>query len=91
MPNVHQKAFVQFKKAFIVTDLLDKHLLELYEDAKVKAQDLLHIMEEEKRNRGNFTYRTFPQTNKEPAEQSLSNARHFIRHIRGFIQKQDKK
>lgn len=86
-PNVHKKAFVQFKKHFIDTNLLDKHLLELYEDAKVKAEDLLQIMEDEKKKRGNFTYRTFPQANKEPAEESLKNANNFIIHIKAFIQK----
>jgi hypothetical protein len=42
---------------------------------------LLNIFEEEKGKRGEFTYETLPQANKEPAETSLNNAKLFVSNI----------
>ena len=56
--------------------------------AFVRATDLLNIMKVEKKKRGDFTYETAPQANKDSAEESLTNANLFVSHIRMFIQKQ---
>ena len=47
----------------------------------VRADELLEIFKNEKWKRGNFTYNTIPQVNKEPAEDSLKNAKLFISNI----------
>ena len=53
----------------------------------VKADELLEIFKEEKWKRGNFTYKTIPQANKEPAEDSLNNAKIFLSNISKVIKK----
>ena len=41
----------------------------------------------EKKKRGNFTYKTLPQANKEPAEDSTKNANLFVSSIISFLEK----
>ena len=80
-PNVHQKTLHAFNKFLVKTGKLDKALLEIYEEIIIKAEVLLNIFVEEKIKRGDFTYETLPQANKEPAEISLSNAKLFVSNI----------
>jgi len=80
----HQQVYYKFKK-MIKTGELDKELLDIYEDAKIKAEALLSILEDEKEKRTTFTYKTLPQANKEPAEKSIENAILFIAHIKAFL------
>ena len=87
-PDIHNKVYNQFRQAFFDTGKLDRHLLRAYTSAFVRAADLLNIIKIEKKKRGDFTYETAPQANKDPAEDSLTNANLFISHIRTFIQKQ---
>ncbi len=70
-PFIHNKAYEQFKKEFVDSGKLDSHILEAYEKVLIKAEDLLQIMKDEKTKRGRFTYKTFPQANKDPAEDSI--------------------
>lgn len=84
-PNIHKNAFHAFKKIFVDTGILDKHLLEVYEDVMISASDLLQIMKKEKSKRGDFTYQTLPQANKQPAEESLNNAILFVSRMKSLI------
>ena len=85
-PSVHKKTFQQFKKQFVDTGILDKKLLEIYQDLVIKAEVLLEIFKSEKKKRGEFTYTTIPQANKEPAETSLANAKLFVSNIMKVIE-----
>jgi len=85
-PSVHKKAYNEFKKAFVDNGKLDKHLLEVYETMLIRAEDLLQIMKDEKSKRGRFTYKTYPQANKDPAEDSINNAFLFFSSISKILQ-----
>ena len=76
----------EFKKAFVDSGKLDKHLLEVYETMLIRAEDLLQIMKDEKSKRGKFTYKTYPQANKDPAEDSIKNAFLFFNSISKILQ-----
>ncbi len=85
VPEVHKKTFELFKTVLVDTGILDIKLLEIYKEIVVKADELLEIFREEKWKRGNFTYKTIPQANKEPAENSLNNAKTFVSNISKII------
>ena len=85
-PEVHKKTFEEFKKHFVDTGVLDLNLLEIYKKMIVRADTLLEIFKDEKWKRGNFTYQTIPQANKEPAEDSMKNAKTFISNIKKVIE-----
>jgi uncharacterized protein (UPF0332 family) len=87
-PFIHNKAYDEFKKAFVNSKRLDKHILEAYETVLVRAEDLLQIMKDEKSKRGKFTYKTYSQANKDPAEDSINNAFLFFKHIKEMLQNQ---
>jgi len=80
IPSEHKKTFKAFKK-FVKDGILDKELLRIYEEALIKAETLLNIFKIEKKNRGEFTYQKLAQANKEPASQSLENAKIFFKSI----------
>ncbi len=80
-PEIHKKTFEGFKKNFVDTGLLDVKLLEIYKKMVIRADGLLEIFRDEKWKRGNFTYNTISQANKEPAEDSLKNAKLFVSNI----------
>ena len=79
-PEEHKKAFAEFKK-FVESGELNVELLKIYQEALVRAEYLLGIFEEEKKKRGEFTYRTMPQANREPAKESISHAKTFYKNI----------
>jgi uncharacterized protein (UPF0332 family) len=79
-PEEHKKAFEEFKK-FVDSGELDVELLKIYQEALVRAELLLGMFKEEKNKRGNFTYRTMPQANKMPANESIEHAKIFFKHI----------
>ena len=85
-PEVHKKTFDAFKLHFIDSGILDVKLLEIYKKLVVRADELLEIFKEEKRKRGDFTYKTIPQANKKPAEDSVKNAKLFSVNIRKVIE-----
>jgi uncharacterized protein (UPF0332 family) len=77
-PEVHKKTFEEFKKNFVDTNELDINFLKIYKKMIVRADELLQIFKDEKWKRGHFTYQTIPQANKEPADDSLKNAKFFV-------------
>lgn len=82
----HQAVYYAFKR-FVKNGSINKELLDIYEDIKIKAEYLLGILEEEEKNRTTYTYQKLPQANKEPAEGSLNNARVFFSHMKEIINK----
>mgnify|MGYP001573678276 CR=1 FL=1 len=80
-PNVHKKTYDEFKRVFVDTGMLDMKLLDIYKEMVIKADDLLQIYKDSKWKRGKFTYKTIPQANKEPAEESIRHAGIFISNI----------
>lgn len=90
-PDIHKKTFESFKKEFVDTGILDVSLLEIYKKAVISADTLLEIFKDEKWKRGNFTYNTIPQANKEPAETSLKNAQYFVANITKVVNLDDEK
>src|SRR3989344_4754466 len=84
----HQLVYFKFKD-LVKKKIIDEELLKIYEEVKIKAEDLLEILSEERDKRKKFTYEIHSQANKEPAEQSLNNYQFFISHIKKFIEKGD--
>lgn len=83
-PEEHKKSFDEFKKC-VDSGELDVELLKIYQEAIIRAEYLLSIFKEEKKKRGEFTYRTMPQANKEPAKDSIDHAKTFYKHIFAFL------
>ena len=79
-PEEHKKTFEEFKK-LVEQGIIDVELLKIYEKIIIKADTLLGIFHREKGKRGKFTYRKLPQSNQEPAQESLDNAKTFFKHI----------
>lgn len=84
-PEEHKKAFEEFRK-FVESGELDVELLNIYQQALTKAETLLGIFKTEKQKRGEFTYRTLPQANKEPAKESIEHAKIFFRNMNLLIE-----
>ena len=84
-PEVHKKTLDAFKKEFIDSGLLDAKLLVIYKQMIVRAETLLEIFRVEKKKRGDFTYNTIPQANMAPAEESIKNAKIFIKHCNSYL------
>lgn len=82
----HQAVYFAFRR-FVREGKIAAELLELYEEVKIKAENLLEIFEREEANRAKFTYKTLAQANKEPAENSLSNAETFLAEMKELIGK----
>ena len=87
MPDVHKKTYDEFEKHFVNSGILDFKLLEIYQKMAVRADELLGIFKDEKWKRGQFTYQTIPQANREPAEQSIQNALTFVKNIKLILEK----
>ena len=85
-PDLHKKTLDAFKEHLVDTGILDVKLLEIYQKLVVRADELLGIFKEEKQKRGDFTYKTIPQANQEPAEDSIKNAQIFVSNIRKIIE-----
>ncbi len=83
-PEEHKKTYDQFKK-IVESKKLDKQLAEIYEEESGKAEVLLRIFFEEKRNRGRFTYNVNANANKPFAEQSIKNAKFFLVKVKNLI------
>ena len=82
---MHKKTLDAFKKEFIDSGLLDAKLLVIYKQMIVRAETLLEIFRVEKKKRGDFTYNTIPQANMAPAEESIKNAKIFIKHCNSYL------
>ena len=79
-PEVHKKTFEAFKK-LVENKIVSKELLKIYEEVLIRAETLLEIFKQEKKKRGEFTYQRVAQANREPAKQSLENAKLFFSNI----------
>lgn len=79
-PEEHGKTYEEFEK-LVISGKVDLELLKIYQSIMIKADTLLGIFKTEKKKRGDFTYKKFPQANKDPAEQSIRNAEKFYKHI----------
>lgn len=79
-PDEHKKTYKEFKK-LVKQGIIDKELLEIYEDAVIKASSLLMIFKEEKWKRVHFTYHINASANKPFAENSLENSKKFLANI----------
>ncbi len=84
-PEVHKKTLDSFKEEFIDSGILDAKLLIIYKQMIIRAETLLEIFRTERRKRGDFTYNTIPQANLEPAEESIKNAKEFIKHCNAYF------
>jgi len=84
-PEEHKKAFAEFKK-LVESGEIDVELLKIYHEALVRAEYLLGIFKEEKKKRGDFTYRIIPQANQEPAQESIRNAKIFFKNMFGLCE-----
>ena len=84
-PNIHKATLDAFAYYFIINGKLDVQLLHIYESTLVKADSLLGLLVQEQEKRGRFTYRQLPQSNKEPAEESIQNAKTFLMHVEKLI------
>lgn len=82
-PEEHKKTFEEFSN-IVRKGILDKELLELYEDAIIKASSLLNIFRIEKKKRGHFTYNIRSEANIPYAKESLENSRKFISAIKSL-------
>lgn len=80
-PEVHKKTYEEFKRHFVDSGILDVELLRIYRKLVIRADELLGIFKEEKWKRGHYTYKTIPQANKGPAEESMDNAKTFLSNI----------
>ena len=84
-PEEHKKTYEEFKK-IVGSKRLDNQLAEIYEEETGKAEALLKIFFDEKRNRGRFTYNVNANANKPFAEQSIKNAKLFCSTIKHLIE-----
>ncbi len=66
--------------------IIDLELLNYYKELYIKAETLLEIFGSEKKKRGDFTYKTLPQANIKPSEESLNNAKLFYKHIYNLLE-----
>lgn len=80
----HQQVYFEFRK-LVKEGILSEDLLNIYEDIKGRAEVLLEIIKTEKEKRKNFSYETIPQANKQPADDSLTNALFFVSHIKQVL------
>ena len=86
-PEVHKKTFEKFKEIFVNTGKLDIELLKIYKKMIIRADELLHILKQEKWKRGHFTYHTIAQANIEPARESIQHTKKFLINIKKIIEK----
>ncbi len=87
-PEVHKKTLNAFKENLVDSGKLDAKLLIIYKQLYIRAESLLGIFKIEKQKRGDFTYKRLPQANKQPATESVENARTFYKHINAALASQ---
>ena len=83
-PEEHKKTLEEFEKLALSGEI-DMELLKIYKSIVVKADELLGIFRKEKSKRGRFTYKQLPQSNLEPAKESIENAEKFIKNIKLIV------
>jgi uncharacterized protein (UPF0332 family) len=85
--RMHFATMISFAKHFIINNELQAELFSIYEDAELKARELLDIYEEEKKKRGIFQYHRLSKDNILPAKESLDNAKKFLDTIKEVLVK----
>ena len=86
VPNEHKKTYKKFRM-LVKQRILDKELLEIYENEISKTEALLNIFLLEKSKRGRFTYNLKSEANLPYAQESIDNARKFISVIKSILEK----
>ncbi len=84
-PEEHKKTLEAFEKLTLSGEI-DVKLLTIYKSVVITADELLGIFKKEKAKRGTFTYKTLPQANQEPAQESVKNAEIFVKNINLILQ-----
>lgn len=79
-PEEHRKTYEEFSR-MVESGKIDYELLRIYKAMIVRAEELLGIFRREKKKRGKFTYQKLPQANRQPAMESLENAKKFFKNI----------
>ena len=87
MPDEHKKTLEEFEK-LVKSGEIGAELLIIYKSVFVKAEELLGIFQKEKSKRGTYTYYKLPQSNMEPAKESLKNAEKFLKNINLIIKRE---
>lgn len=86
-PEEHKKTYQEFAK-FVEMGVLSRELLNIYEDAALKAESLLEIFLLEKRKRGRFTYNINSDANLPFANDSVENAKKFVSAVIAIVKEQ---
>jgi uncharacterized protein (UPF0332 family) len=79
-PNEHAKTLEAFEQ-LAAKGGIDAELIRIYRQLIIRAETLLGIFRYERRKRGTFTYKRLPQSNQDPAAESLANAEKFCKNI----------
>jgi len=87
MERMHYATLIAFAKHYISNHELAEELFLLYENAEQKAQELLSILEDEKRKRGIFQYHRLSRNNIDPAKESVENAKTFLKAVEEILSK----
>ena len=85
VPEEHKKTYEEFSK-FVKSGILDKELLEIYNNEITKADSLLQIFKSEKKKRGTFTYNLKSEANLPYAKESIENSKKFVSSIKSIIE-----
>jgi len=85
-PLEHKKTFEELS-ILAEKGIIDFELFKAYKKVLIKANKLLDLFSLEKQKRGTFTYKTLPQANKDPANESIKNAHIFFKHINMLLLK----
>ena len=85
-PEEHKKTYDEFAK-FVKMGILDKELLDIYENAALEAETLLNIFLIEKKNRGRYTYNVNANANMPFAKDSIENTKKFTRTITAILKR----
>jgi uncharacterized protein (UPF0332 family) len=84
-PEEHKKTYEKFKQEVENNGLIEE-LIPLYDDAIEKAETLLTIFANERKNRGRFTYDINANANMPFAKESTNNARMFLATIKSLLE-----
>ncbi len=85
-PEEHRKTYEEFAR-FVKIGILDKELMDIYENAVAEAEILLNIFFLGKRDRGRFTYNVNSNANLPFAKDSIENAKKFTRDLTTIIKR----
>ena len=85
-PEEHKKTYEEFAK-FVRMGILDKELMDIYENAVAEAEILLNIFFLGKRDRGRFTYNVNSNANLPFAKDSIENAKKFTRILTTIVKR----